>query len=247
MDAHKDREIINNTLYDELGERWYTAHDDPVALLRAETREKLRWATPLLKQGGVQTILDVGCGAGFAANLLAQENFTMTGLDFSQPSLDLARKMDLSKTVEYIQGDAYQLPFPDASFDAVMAFDFLEHVSDPARVVKEISRVLKPRGQFLFHTFNRNWVAWLVVIKGVEWFVKNTPKNMHTLPLFIKPQELEIFCNNAEMQVARWTGLRPQLNRSFFKMLGTRIVPETFEFIQTPSMMISYCGQAFKK
>jgi len=246
MDAIHDRELINNSYYDQLADKWYSAHDDPIALLRAETREKLRWALPLLNNAKAQSVLDVGCGGGFATNFLARLDFQVSGIDFSEPTLSVARRMDATKSVNYVQGDAYQLPFVDGQFDAVLAFDFLEHVSDPQKIVQEVARVLKPGGQFLFHTFNRSFLAWLIVIKGVEWFVKNTPKDLHTIKMFIKPEELNHFCSLQGLSVQQWTGLRPKLNKEFWKMLATKEVPEQFEFRQTKSKLISYCGQAIK-
>ena len=51
--------------------------------------------------------------------------------------------------------------------------------------------MLAPGGRFFFHTFNRTWLAWLIVIKGVGWFVRNTPRDLHVLRLFVKPSELD--------------------------------------------------------
>ena len=113
----------------------------------------------------------------------------MTGLDASQEALSVAARHDGTARVRYERGDALTLPYPDASFDAVCSLDFLEHVEEPERVVAEVARVLRPGGLFFFHTFNRNFWAWLVIIKGVEWFVRNTPKDLHVLRLFVKPEE----------------------------------------------------------
>lgn len=246
MNATKDRKAINNAIYDSLNEKWYGSQDHPIALLRAETREKMRWALPLLVEKNAVTVLDVGCGAGFVSNFLAEKNFQVTGLDFSQPALDVARQFDPTHSVQYVQGDAYHLPFANDSFDAVIAFDFLEHVSNPQAILSEISRVLKPGGQLLFHTFNRNWLSWLIAIKGVEWFVKNTPKDLHVISLFIKPKELERYCDNVGMKVKSFVGLRPLLNHTFFKLLYSRVVPEDLEFTRTSHTLLSYCGQAIK-
>ena len=65
----------------------------------------------------------------------------------------------------------------------------------------EMARVLRPGGLLFFHTFNRSWLAWLVVIKGVEWFVRNTPKDMHVLHLFLKPSEVEAMCREHEVEL----------------------------------------------
>ncbi|MDZ4662845.1 MAG: bifunctional 2-polyprenyl-6-hydroxyphenol methylase/3-demethylubiquinol 3-O-methyltransferase UbiG [Pseudomonadota bacterium] len=236
---------INNEFYNDLGDRWYFAKDDPVALLRAENKVKYAWISPKLMVGS--KILDVGCGAGFMANQLAQDGFDVVALDASNESLNVARRFDSTKKVKYILGNAYTLPFDDQKFDSVVCLDFLEHVEDPALVIKEISRVLKPGGDFFFHTFDRNWLSYLIVIKGVEWFVKNTPKNMHVYPLFIKPQELQGMMDKEQLIAKEWVGIRPKVfNRAFFSSLFNRIVSDNFEFTTTKSLKISYLGHAVK-
>ena len=123
--------------------------------------------------------------------------------------------------------------------------DFLEHVEGPARVVAEAARVLHPRGLFFFHTFNRNTLAWLVVIKGVEWFVKNTPKDMHVLRLFIRPTELRRMCQASGLKVVELHGSAPVVGAlAFWKMLATRVVPRDFRFRFAKSTRIAYTGFA---
>jgi len=85
------------------------------------------------------------------------------------------------------------------------------------------------------------------VIKFVEWFVKNTPKNMHIYRMFLKPVEVKNFCSCAGLQVQEFTGIRPNLFRwSVLKALGRGIVPEDFSFSLIPSTLISYAGYARK-
>ncbi|QDE65942.1 hypothetical protein BHS09_02385 [Myxococcus xanthus] len=100
------------------------------------------------------------------------------------------RYYDGTGSVDYRVADAYVLPFDDGCFDVVTCMDFLEHVEEPARVVAEAARVLAPGGLFFFHTFNRNWLAGLIIIQAVEWFVPNKPDHLHVLRLFITPEEL---------------------------------------------------------
>lgn len=240
---------VDNSIYETYGDRWYTAHDDPIALLRAETNAKFPWILERLKRRwGTRslTILDVGCGGGFLSNRLALQGHRVTGLDMSPESLRVAQRHDMTSNVKYVEGDAYQLPFADASFDAVTAMDFLEHVERPADVVRECARVLKPGGLFFYHTFNRNLISWLIVIKLVEWVVKNTPKDMHILRLFIKPSELAKFCADAGLQVKAVTGLRPEFSSITFESLRTGVVPEDLRFKTTPSTLLSYLGVAEK-
>ena len=243
---------VNNDLYDTLGERWYAADDDPVALLRAESRLRNPWVVKQIRahfSGGEAQVrvLDVGCGGGFLSNHLSKEGFPVDGLDASADSLAVATQHDSTGKARYTRGDALALPFADESFDVVCAMDFLEHVEDPARVVAEAARVLRPRGLFFFHTFNRNFLAWLVVIKGVEWFVKNTPKDMHVLRLFIKPAELRSMCEASGLQVVELHGSAPVVGSlAFWKMLATRVVPRDFRFHFAKSTRLAYTGFAVR-
>ncbi|HEY5284478.1 MAG TPA: bifunctional 2-polyprenyl-6-hydroxyphenol methylase/3-demethylubiquinol 3-O-methyltransferase UbiG, partial [Polyangia bacterium] len=190
-------------------------------------------------------VLDVGCGGGFLSNHLSKEGFEVDGLDASADSLAVAAQHDPTGNVRYTRGDALSLPFADESFDVVCAMDFLEHVEAPARVVAEAGRVLRPRGLFFFHTFNRNPLAWLVVIKGVEWFVKNTPKDMHVLRLFIRPAELRGMCEASGLKVVELHGSAPVVGSlAFWKMLATRVVPRDFRFRFAKSTRIAYTGFA---
>ena len=268
--ARADQAVIDNAWYDGLGERWHEAWDHPVALLRAEGALKAPWIAARLEAataGRPARILDIGCGAGFIARALAAAGHRVIGLDASVGSLKAARRPAAgpigprggsappephSPPLEmqdpaYLAADAYRLPFPDGAFDAVCALDFLEHVTAPGRVIAEASRVLRPGGSFFFHTFNRNFLAWLIVIKGVEWFVRGTPRRMHVLPLFLKPAELETLCGRAGLRVEGMRGIRPSAGPAMWRLLATRRVPRDFRFRFSRSLALGYVGIACKR
>lgn len=235
---------INNDFYNDYGDKWYTATDDPVALLRAEGELKQKWISQRLKPQ--QSILDVGCGAGFLCHYLAKLGHKVTGLDLSESSIQVAARHDTTQKVKYLVGNAYQLPFPDAYFDVVTNMDFLEHIDQPIRSISECARVLKPGGQFYFHTFNRNILSHLIVIKAVEYFVKNTPKDMHVINLFLKPQEVEDMCRQSQLKVTDWTGVRPEISFQLLKLAWSGHVPADLKFKLTRSKAMSYMGMAVR-
>lgn len=242
---------INNAFYEDLGEAWYEDNAHPIALLRAENAVRNPWILSQIQNKlgrGLHDILDIGCGAGFLSNVLAQHGHRVTGVDLSAKSLEIAMQKDLTKTVRYLQCDAFALPYPEKSFDVICAMDFLEHIEKPEAIVQSVARLLRPGGLFFFHTFNRNWLSWLMVIKGVEWCVPNTPPNIHVYRLFIKPQELKGWCEKSGLHVDQLQGLAPQLaSKAFWKSLMTRKVDSEFSFCFTQSLQVGYVGIAIRE
>ena len=235
---------IDNAWYADLGSRWYTADDTPIALLRAESRHRNPWIARSI--GSPRRVLDLGCGGGLLANYLGERGHAVTGIDTTAENLDVARRFDRTGRVTYTRGDACALPFSDASFDVACAMDLLEHVDDASQLVAEASRVLAPGGLFFFHTFNRNWLANLVVIKGVEWFVKNTPKDLHVLRLFRTPDEVRALLAAHGFEVVELTGSRPRFRWPLWRMLLTGRVGDDFAFAFTGSTKLGYTGYARK-
>jgi 2-polyprenyl-6-hydroxyphenyl methylase / 3-demethylubiquinone-9 3-methyltransferase len=240
---------INNAFYDELGDQWIDAVDHPVSLLRSENKLRNPWILEEMQKREKREcpLLDIGCGAGLLTNFLARKGYKVTGIDLSSSSLEIARKEDRSQSVRYEKANAYHLPFDDHSFDVVCAMDVLEHVESPEKLISEASRILKKGGLFFFHTFNRTFLSYLLVIKGVEWFVRNAPPNMHLYSLFIKPEELKDLCLIHSLEVESVIGVRPDFSKAaFWKMLMTRYVSDNFAFRFTSSLGTGYSGLARK-
>ena len=98
-------------------------------------------------------VLEVGCGTGAVTRAIAaSEGFdgTVTGIDQSADFIHLARTFaaeeGVAERVRFDVADAHELPFPDASFDAVVAHTLISHVRDPLTVLAEAARVVRPGG-----------------------------------------------------------------------------------------------------
>lgn len=226
-------------------DRGFSPAEGPTALLRAETRERMRWAVPFLKDTDAKIVLDVGCIGGFTAGALASRGFQVTGLAPSPDALARANALDITGSVRFVQGNPARMPLDSGWFDAAFAFNVLQHVPDPRRVIDEIARVLKPGGLFFFQAFNATSLSWMLFRKGLEWFVRNAPRDAYGR--FIRPQELERHCLDAHFEILGWEGLRPSLNRAFFRVLRTHEIPGDFQFTRAASLRLSYCGVARKK
>jgi len=236
---------INNAWYADLGQRWYEARDTPIALLRAESRHRNPWIAEHIGPAP-RLVLDLGCGAGLLSNDLAARGHRVCGIDTTLENLAVARARDHTGSVTYLRADACALPYDDASFDVVCAMDLLEHVEHPARLIAEVGRVLVPGGLFFFHTFNRTWQAHLIVIKGVEWFVKNTPADLHVIRLFLTPDEVTRLCHSERLELVELRGSRPRFGAALWRMLVTGQVGDDFEFMFTRSTKLGYTGYARK-
>ena len=104
---------------------------------------------PFLSPG--LSVLDCGCGPGSITVGLAEivAPGQVTGVDIEPRQLEAARALAVGRGVRNIrfeQGSVYDLPYPDASFDAATAHFVIEHVKDPVRALRELRRVLKPGG-----------------------------------------------------------------------------------------------------
>jgi ubiquinone/menaquinone biosynthesis C-methylase UbiE len=108
-------------------------------------------------------VLDVPCGQGRHAHLLAEAGFDVDGLDYSANLLAVARKRGTAMNLRYTRGDMRKLPTRwTRRFDAVLnlftSFGFFAHPSDDARVIREFARVLKPGGVLIWHGGSRDGV-----------------------------------------------------------------------------------------
>jgi len=109
------------------------------------------------RPGEALDVLDIGCGPGAQSMVWALAGHRVRGLDVNAGLLNLARERAATAgmAIEFMEGSADALPFDDASVDACLAPELLEHVPDWESCLREFSRVLRPGGVLYVSTTNR--------------------------------------------------------------------------------------------
>ncbi|AIR00609.1 bifunctional 2-polyprenyl-6-hydroxyphenol methylase/3-demethylubiquinol 3-O-methyltransferase UbiG [Pluralibacter gergoviae] len=175
------------------------------------------------RSGGLfdKKVLDVGCGGGILAESMAREGARVTGLDMGAEPLQVARLHALESgiQVDYVQETVEDHADQHAGeYDVVTCMEMLEHVPDPASVVRACARLVKPGGHVFFSTINRNPKAWLMVVFGAEYVMKMVPKGTHDVKKFIKPSELLGWIDETALQEKHITGLHYNPLTNSFKL-----------------------------
>lgn len=99
-----------------------------------------------------KTVLDIACGEGYGANLLAISAKQVTGVDIDVSTITAASKKYKKTNLSFITGKVEAIPLPDHSFDVVVSFETLEHTGEHTKMIQEIKRVLKPGGILIIST-----------------------------------------------------------------------------------------------
>ncbi|RJQ48321.1 MAG: bifunctional 2-polyprenyl-6-hydroxyphenol methylase/3-demethylubiquinol 3-O-methyltransferase UbiG [Gammaproteobacteria bacterium] len=154
--------------------------------------------------------LDVGCGGGILAEGLARRGAEVTGIDMGAASLSAARLhlLESGLKVDYQQTAVEQFAqHHRAEFDLVTCMELLEHVPDPASVVRACAQLVKPGGVVFFSTLNRNPKSWLFAVLGAEYLLRMLPRGTHDYAKFIRPAELAAWIRDSGLTLRELTGM----------------------------------------
>lgn len=155
-------------------------------------------------------VLDVGCGGGILSESMAARGARVTAIDMGEAPLAVARlhRHESGVEVDYLHSTAEALAADrPGQFDVVTCLEMLEHVPEPASVVRACAQLVKPGGHVFFSTINRNPKSYLFAIIGAEYLLQMLPKGTHDYARFIRPSELAAWCRPAELSVRELTGM----------------------------------------
>ena len=155
-------------------------------------------------------ILDVGCGGGLISEALAKRGATVTGVDASAMSIEVARRhaQQSGLSVDYRHCLAGQLLAEDERFDVVINAEVVEHVPDQAALINECARLVKPSGTLVLATLNRTVKSWITAILGAEYIMRYLPVGTHDWKMFVKPEELAGWVATEHFKLVDETGMK---------------------------------------
>ena len=222
--------------YDDLADAWW----DPrgrFAMLHWISAARAELVPPAGRPGSL--LLDLACGAGLLAPHVADRGHRHVGLDLSPTALPQAR----AHGVVPVRGDVLRLPFRAEVADVVVAGEVLEHVHDPAALVAEACRVLRPGGTLVLDTIAATWWGRFSAVTAAERLPGGPPKRLHDPALFVDREALRAAARRHGVELAL-TGLRPSARdylgwlarrREGVRMLRTRSTAGLFQGVGTKS------------
>jgi len=214
--------------FSALASRWWDPESE-FKPLHAINPLRLEWIQECAGSLAGRKVLDVGCGGGILSEAMARSGADVTGIDLADKSLKIARLHGLESgvKVEYRKVPVEELAAEQpGQYDVVTCMEMLEHVPDPASIVRACSTLVKPGGWVFFSTLNRNAKSFVFAIIGAEYVLRLLPRGTHTYDQFIKPSELSA--------AARGAALEP------VSMRGMEYNPITQIYSLTPDTSVNY-------
>ncbi|MGP9663422.1 bifunctional 2-polyprenyl-6-hydroxyphenol methylase/3-demethylubiquinol 3-O-methyltransferase UbiG [Halomonas sp. AOP22-C1-8] len=155
-------------------------------------------------------VLDVGCGGGILSESMAHRGAKVTGIDLGEAPLGVARlhaeESGVSVDYQNISVEALAAQTP-GHFDVVTCMEMLEHVPDPASVIRACCALVRPGGYVFFSTLNRTPKSYAFAILGAEYVLRLLPRGTHDYAKFIRPSEMAAWSRQVGLEVREQTGL----------------------------------------
>ena len=195
--------------FSALASRWWDPESE-FKPLHAINPLRLEWIQECAGSLAGRKVLDVGCGGGILSEAMARSGAEVTGIDLADKSLKIARLHGLESgvKVEYRKVPVEELAAEQpGQYDVVTCMEMLEHVPDPASIVRACSTLVKPGGWVFFSTLNRNAKSFVFAIIGAEYVLRLLPRGTHTYDQFIKPSELSAAARGAALEPVSMRGM----------------------------------------
>jgi 2-polyprenyl-6-hydroxyphenyl methylase/3-demethylubiquinone-9 3-methyltransferase len=194
--------------FNVLAENWWDPQG-PLKPLHAINPLRMKFIQEQIDLSG-KRILDVGCGGGILTESLAKAGAHVNGLDLAVDAIHVARE---HAKAQHLNIEYHCLPIETFAeqhahtFDVITCMEMLEHVPEPALIIKACAQLLKPNGMIFLSTLNRNLKSFLMAIIGAEYLTHLVPKGTHEYAKFIKPSEMSRMLREAEFETEKISGI----------------------------------------
>lgn len=200
--------------FDALAAQWWDP-DGPMRPLHRMNPARVDWiAAHIARRFPAGTrVLDVGCGAGLAAEALARRGYDVLGLDAAADAVAAAQAHAAGRDLRlaYRVGAPEDLAAEGARYPVITALEVIEHVPDPAAFARLLAALAEPRGLVFLSTLNKTARSFLSAKLGAEYLLRWLPAGTHDWRKFLPPGELGAHLRRAGLRVADVTGLVPDL------------------------------------
>jgi 2-polyprenyl-6-hydroxyphenyl methylase/3-demethylubiquinone-9 3-methyltransferase len=216
MSLSKSAEGAEIARFDRLAGEWWNPNG-PMRPLHRMNPARIGWINRhIIRQFGSEPVrlLDVGCGAGLAAEALARLGHAVTGIDAAEEAIDVARTHAAEQGLDI----AYRCGLPEAlvaepaRFQVITALEVIEHVTDPADFVRLLAGLVEPGGLVFVSTLNRTPLAFATAKIGAEYVLRWLPRGTHDWRKFVTPAELARATRAAGLRLADLSGLVPDFS-----------------------------------
>jgi len=247
----KEMDVAEVKTFKHLANEWWD-RDGPFSALHSLNSLRLELTNGVFKGTSSKPwfplygtkVLDVGCGGGILSESLSLLGAEVMGIDLLNESIEVAKEHATNVNPSRWMGVPHGAPFYRTvsvreiaqefpqKFDAVIASEVLEHVTEWEELITDISLCLKPGGHFIATTLNRTYLSYFLGIVAAERILHLVPMGTHSWDKFIEPSRLSV--------VAVRHDLAPM------KILGMFYNPLTKQWSWTNNQAINYAFHAVK-
>lgn len=203
--------------FDALASRWWDP-DGPMKPLHRQNPLRTGWIIERIARAHRRdptdpqalaglSVLDIGCGAGLAAEVLARRGASVTGLDASVEAIAAARAHATEQGLDIDYRASAPEELDAGAWDVVTALEVIEHVADRPAFAHAIAARLAPEGLAFISTLNRTARSLLLAKLGAEYVLRWLPRGTHDWRMFVTPAELAAALRPAGLGVRDIAGM----------------------------------------
>ncbi len=219
MHDHQNSSVAPDEIarFDALADRWWD-ENGPMRPLHQMNPARIAWIVDQARArfGAMDglPVLDVGCGAGLAAEAMAAQGCDVLGIDAAPDVIAAAVSHAEGRglALRYRVTSAEALAEEPARFKLITALEVIEHVVDPASFLRSLTRLAGPGALLILSTIDRSPASYVVAKLMAEYALRLLPVGTHSWKKFIRPTELARHLRAAGWRPVATAGLVPNLS-----------------------------------